>query len=90
VALVRNRTRQPLWSSGQSSWLETQRPQVDSLRYQIFLEVVGLERGPPSGGRSVSSYILLGNNNKGKVVPVLNEVPGHGNVGGVEVYLHHS
>jgi hypothetical protein len=39
--------RRPLlWSSGQSSWLQIQRPGFDSLRYQIFLEVVGLERGP--------------------------------------------
>jgi hypothetical protein len=34
----------PLWSSGQSSWV----PGLDSLRYQIFWKVVGLERGPLS------------------------------------------
>jgi hypothetical protein len=34
----------PLWSSGQSSW----RSSFDSRRYQIFWEVVGLERGPLS------------------------------------------
>jgi hypothetical protein len=33
-------SRPPLWSSGQSSWLWIQRSQV----YQIFREVVGLER----------------------------------------------
>jgi hypothetical protein len=38
----------PLWSSDQSSWLQIQRPGFDSRRYQIFLEVVGLERGPLS------------------------------------------
>jgi hypothetical protein len=38
--------RQPLWSSGQSSWLQVQRSGFDSRRYQIFWEAVGLERGP--------------------------------------------
>jgi hypothetical protein len=36
----------PLWSSGQSSWLQIQRSTFDSRRYQIFWEVVGLERSP--------------------------------------------
>jgi hypothetical protein len=36
----------PLWSSGQSSCLQIQRSRFDSWRYQIFGEVVGLERGP--------------------------------------------
>jgi hypothetical protein len=31
-----------------SSWLQIQRSEFDSLRYQIFWEVVGLERGPLS------------------------------------------
>jgi hypothetical protein len=35
-----------LWSSGQSSWLQIQRSRFDSRRYQIFWEVVGLERVP--------------------------------------------
>jgi hypothetical protein len=30
------RSRPPLWSSGQSSWLQIQRPGYDSQRYQIF------------------------------------------------------
>jgi hypothetical protein len=38
----------PLWSSGESSWLQIQRSGFDSRRYQIFWEVVGLERGPSS------------------------------------------
>jgi hypothetical protein len=38
----------PLWSSCQSSWLQIQRSGFDSRRYQIFWEVVGLERGPLS------------------------------------------
>jgi hypothetical protein len=41
-------SRPPLWSSGQSFWLQIQRPGFDSRRYQIFWEVVGLERGPIS------------------------------------------
>jgi hypothetical protein len=40
--------RPPLWSSSQSSWLQIQRSGFDSRRYQIFWEVVGLERGPLS------------------------------------------
>jgi hypothetical protein len=39
-------SRPPPWSSGQSSWLLIQRSRFDSRRYQIFCEVVGLERGP--------------------------------------------
>jgi hypothetical protein len=38
----------PVWSSGQSSWLQIQRSGFDSQPYQIFWEVVGLERGPLS------------------------------------------
>jgi hypothetical protein len=41
-------SRPPLRSSGQSSWLQIQRPGFDSRRYQIFLVVVGMERGPLS------------------------------------------
>jgi hypothetical protein len=36
----------PLWSSGHSSWLQTQRSGFDFRRYQIFWEVVGLKLGP--------------------------------------------
>jgi hypothetical protein len=39
-------SRPPLWSSGQSSWQRIQRSGFDFRRYQIFWEVVGLERGP--------------------------------------------
>jgi hypothetical protein len=41
-------SRQPLWSSGQSSWLQIQRPGLNSRRHQIFWEVVGQERSPLS------------------------------------------
>jgi hypothetical protein len=40
--------RLPLWSSGQSSWIQIQRSGLDSWRYQIFWEVVGLKWGPLS------------------------------------------
>jgi hypothetical protein len=40
--------RPPLWSDGQSSWLQIQRSGFGSRLYQIFREVVGLERGPLS------------------------------------------
>jgi hypothetical protein len=35
----------PLWSSGQSSWLQVRRPEFDSRHYK---KKVGLERGPLS------------------------------------------
>jgi hypothetical protein len=39
--------RSPLWSSGQSSWLQIRRPGFDSWHYQEK-KVMGLERGPLS------------------------------------------
>jgi hypothetical protein len=53
----------PLWSSGQSSWLQIQRSGFDSRRYQILWEVVGLERGPLS--LVSTSEELLGRNSSG-------------------------
>jgi hypothetical protein len=47
----------PLWSSGQSSWLQIQRFGFDSRSYQIFCEVVGLERGPLSLVLQLRSYL---------------------------------
>jgi hypothetical protein len=41
-----NILRPPLWSSGQSSWLQIQRSGFDSRRHQIFWKVMGLELGP--------------------------------------------
>jgi hypothetical protein len=46
--LLWDNTRLSLWSSGQSYWLQIQRHEFDSGRYQIFWEAVGLERGPLS------------------------------------------
>jgi hypothetical protein len=40
------KSRSTMWSGGQSSWLQIQRSGFDSRLYQIFWEVVGLERGP--------------------------------------------
>jgi hypothetical protein len=52
-----------LWSSGQSSWLQIQRPGFDSPRYDIFWELVGLERGALS--LVSTSEELLGRKNSG-------------------------
>jgi hypothetical protein len=38
----------PLWSSGQSSWLQIRRPGIDSRHYQEKKQLVGLERVPLS------------------------------------------
>jgi hypothetical protein len=40
------KSRPPLWSGGQSSWLQIQRPGFYSRHYQNFWEVVSMERGP--------------------------------------------
>jgi hypothetical protein len=58
----------PLWYSGQSSWLQIQRFGFDSQRYQIFWEIVSLERDPlslvstteePLGRKSSSSSLEI-------------------------------
>jgi hypothetical protein len=56
-------SRPLLWSSGQSSWLLIRRSGFDSRRYQIFWEVVGLERGPL--GLLSTTEELLGRNSSG-------------------------
>jgi hypothetical protein len=53
----------PLWSSDQSSWLQIQMPGLDSQRYHIFWEVVGLERGPLSLVSTIEE--LLGRKSSG-------------------------
>jgi hypothetical protein len=52
-----------LWSSGHCSWLQIQRSGVDSRRYQIFWEVVALERGPLSLVSTIEE--LLGRKSSG-------------------------
>jgi hypothetical protein len=52
-----------LWSSDQSSWLQIQRSGFDSWRYQIFWEVVDLERGPL--GLVSTTEELIGRNSSG-------------------------
>jgi hypothetical protein len=47
-SLLMQARRPPLWSSGQSSWLLTQRSRVQFLELPEFLLAVGLERGPLS------------------------------------------
>jgi hypothetical protein len=47
----------PLWSSGQSFCLQIQRSDFDARRYQIFWELVGLERGPLSLVRIIEELI---------------------------------
>jgi hypothetical protein len=56
-------SRSSLWSSGQSSWLQIQMLGFDSLLYQIFWEVVSLERGPLSLVRTTEE--LLGRQSSG-------------------------
>jgi hypothetical protein len=56
-------SRPPLWSSCQSSWLQFQRSGFDSRHYQIFWEVVGMERGPLSLVSTIEE--LLGRNCSG-------------------------
>jgi hypothetical protein len=53
----------PLWSSGQSSWLQIQRSGFDLRGYHIFWEVVGLERGSLSLVSATEE--LLGRNSSG-------------------------
>jgi hypothetical protein len=54
-----------LWSSGESSWLQIQRSEFDSRRYQIFWEIVGLERGPLSLVRIIEE-LYQGNSGSGR------------------------
>jgi hypothetical protein len=56
--------RRPLWSSGQSSWLQIQMSGFDSQRYHIFWGVVDLERGPLSLLRIVEG-LFQGNGGSG-------------------------
>jgi hypothetical protein len=52
----------PLWSSGQSSWLQIQRSRFDFRRYQIFWEVVGLEQGSLSLVSTIEELLEIKSN----------------------------
>jgi hypothetical protein len=56
-------TRPPLWSSGQSSWLQIQRSRVRFRNYHIFWEVVCPKRGHLSLMSSIAE--LLGRESSG-------------------------
>jgi hypothetical protein len=58
-------SRPPLWSSGQSSWLQIQRSGFDSLRYQIFWGVVCPERDPLSLVSTIEELLLRRNSGSG-------------------------
>jgi hypothetical protein len=61
--ILRNFVGPPLWSSGQSSWLQIKRSGFDSRCYQIFREAVNLERGHLSLVSTIEE--LLGRNSSG-------------------------
>jgi hypothetical protein len=62
-------SRPPMWSSGQSSWMQIKRSGFDSRRYQVFWEVVGLERCPLSFVSTIEE--LLGRKSSGSVLESL-------------------
>jgi hypothetical protein len=55
----------PLWSSSKSFWLHIQRSEFDSRSYQIFWEVVGLERGPFSLVSTIEELLERKSNGSG-------------------------
>jgi hypothetical protein len=57
-----------LWSSGQCSWLLIQSSGFHSRLYQIFWEVVGLERGPLSLVSTIEE--LLGRKGSGSGIEI--------------------
>jgi hypothetical protein len=63
IYVIVEESRPPLWSSGQSPWLRIQRSRFNSRCYQIFWEVVGLERSPLSLVSTIEK--LLGRKSSG-------------------------
>jgi hypothetical protein len=55
----------PLWSSGQISWLQIQRSGCDYLRYQVFWQVLGRERGPLSLVSTIEELLERRSNSSG-------------------------
>jgi hypothetical protein len=54
-----------MWSSSQCSWLQIEGFGFDSRRYQIFWEVVGLERGPLSLVSTIEELLRRENSGSG-------------------------
>jgi hypothetical protein len=79
-------SRPSLWSSGQSSWLLIQSSGIDSWRYQIFWEVVGLERGPLSLVSTIEE--LLERKSSGSGLETENTVVGSGHADHVAPSFH--
>jgi hypothetical protein len=50
-------SRPHLWSNSQRSFLQIQRSGFDYRNYQIFWEIVGLKRGPPSLVRTTEELL---------------------------------
>jgi hypothetical protein len=55
-----------VWSSGQSYWLQIQRSGFDSLHYQIFWEVEGLERGSLSLVSTIEELLEIKSSDYGR------------------------
>jgi hypothetical protein len=72
-------SRPPLWSSGQNSWLQIQMSRFDSCLYQIFWEVVSLERGPLSLVSTIEE--LLGRKSNGSGLALRSPTRGCRSVG---------
>jgi hypothetical protein len=64
----------PLWSSDQNCWPHFRRSGLNSRRYQIFWEVVGLQRGP-LGLMSILEE-LFGRNSSGSGLEMKNMAVG--------------
>jgi hypothetical protein len=58
-------SRPALWSNGQSSWLQIQRPWFDSQPYQMFWEIATLERGPLSLASTIEELLERKNSGSG-------------------------
>jgi hypothetical protein len=51
--------RPPLWSCGQSTWLQIQRSGFHSQHYQIFLDVARLEQSPLSLASTTEELLVI-------------------------------
>jgi hypothetical protein len=65
ILSVRCMGRPPLWHSGQSSWIQIQRSGFDFRHYQIFWEVMDLERGPLSLVSTIEELLELKSSGSG-------------------------